>query len=326
MRSAAVPEGFCPYEIFEKASCKEYRLFRTVLSEYSTYLQAEKGIAESTRRGYAKAARDCFSLLAKRPEDFLLPPEWKWPDVDRRAIEIYLNHLRDGRGWQDSSLRQRASSLRAFFAFLQARGHIEANPIRSLHPPAPAREPAFPQGEEAAVRALFDRPPPGLKGARLLAVLELIYGGGLKPSQVYAIRSARPGSEEVRLTGGTGTIHLPLSRAGAARLGRYLEFRRAVVKNPRRAPLWVDDRGGPVSPARLAGAVKQAMEGAGLSGGGRELRQLSARHFRERGGDVRSLREFLGAKRLGNLDRYNSPGFQKMAAEFRRLHPRGNGQ
>ncbi len=297
-------------------------MFREVSIEYSTYLQAEKGIAETTRRSYLNVARDCIGKIAGRPEDFLLPPQWGWADIDRRAIEIYLNHLRDDRGWKSSSLRQQASALRAFFGFLQARGHIAANPIRSLFPPAPPREPAIPEGEETAARALFDQPAGGLKQARLLAVLELIYGGGLRPSLVYGLRSARAGAAEVRLTADEGVLKLPLSRAGAARLRDYLALRAAATGKSRRASLWVDDRGHAVSPARLARAVKRAMERAGLEGGGRELRQLSARHFRERGGDVRSLQRFLRAKRLGTLDRFAAPDYQEIAREFRRLHPR----
>jgi site-specific recombinase XerC len=296
----------------------------SVFSEYSTYLQAEKGIAKATRSNYLKAASDCIALIERRPQDFLLPADWGWENLDKRAIEIYLNHLRDARGWRPASIRHRASALRAFFGFLQARGHIRTNPIRALFPRAPTLASPPPEGEEAAARALFDQPAETLAQARLLALLELIYGGGLRPSLVYRIEGITVRSKEggVRIRAGEEALQLPLSAAGVARIEAYLALRKAAVAGRRPAVFWVRGQGRPLSAAALARSVGRAMEKVGLEGGGRVLRQLSARHFRERGGDVRSLKPFLGAKRLGMLDRYGSPDFQAVSAEFRRLHPR----
>ena len=297
---------------------------KTVLNEYSEYLQAEKGMSEATCASYLKSARDCLALLRERPADFLLPADWDWTQLDKRALEMYFGHLQHGRGWKLSSVRQQASAIRSLFRFLLERGHIQRNPLKSYYPPG-VREPrAMPEGEEEAVRALFDRPATNLRTTRLLAVLELIYGGGLRPSAAYGIRSLklRRAGTMAQVIIGDKSLELPLSPAGQARLETYLQRRNRALKGRRLKPFWVDDRGGPVSPARLSRAVKQAMEGAKLAGGGRALRQLGARHFRARGGDVRSLKQFLGAKRLGDLDVYGGPDFRDVAAQFRRYHPR----
>lgn len=300
-----------------------------VLNEYSDYLQAEKGMAEASRTSYLKAVRDCVALLRGRPEDFFLAPDWDWPRLDKRALEMYFRHLGEGRGWKLSSVRQQASALRSFFRFLLERGHIERNPLKSYYPPGPREVRGVPEGEEEAVRRLFGRPedfiPGTVAAARLPAVLELIYGAGLRPSAAYAVRGIRLDKAQglAHIGGAAETLPAPLSPAGMARLEVYLALRAAAVKGNRLKPFWTDERGRPVGPARLARAVGRAMEGVGLSGGGRVLRQLGARHFRERGGDVRSLKRFLGAKRLGTLDRYGSPDFQDVAAQFRRFHPRG---
>ena len=298
-----------------------------VLNEYSTYLQAEKGMAETTRNSYLKAARDCTALIRQRPLDFFLSPGWDWPALDKRALEIYLKHLREGRGWKPTSVRHQASALRAFFAFLQSRGYIERNPLRSLHPPGREEAGPLPEGEERAVRELFAVPGETLEQARLLAVLELIYGGCLKPSLVYGLTGLRVlvRAGVARVTAGRESQEVPLSSAGLERLAVYLQQRARVVGKRRGAPFWVGRGGRALTAPRLARGVKQAMEAAGLAGGGRELRQLSARHFRERGADVRSLKQLLGAKHLGTLDRYGSPDFQTIAAQFRRYHPRREG-
>jgi integrase/recombinase XerC len=296
-----------------------------VLNEYSDYLQAEKGMAEASRTSYLKAVHDCVSLLRGRAGEFFLAPDWDWPQLDKRALEMYFLHLGEGRGWKLSSVRQQASALRSFFRFLLERGHIERNPLKSYYPPGPREVGSVPEGEEEAVRRLFEGSGGTLAATRLPAVLELIYGAGLRPSAVYAVSGIRLDKAQglAHIAGAAETQQAPLSPAGMARLETYLALRATAVKGSRLKPFWTDERGRPVSPARLARAVGQAMESVGLAGAGRVLRQLGARHFRERGGDVRSLKRFLGAKRLGKLDRYGGPDFQDVAAQFRRFHPRG---
>lgn len=306
----------------------------TVLNEYSEYLQAEKGMAPSTCSSYLKAAQGCLALLRERPGDFLLQSDWDWPQLDKRALEIYFRHLGEGRGWKLSSVRQQASAIRCLFRFLLDKGHIERNPLKSYYPPGVTEPRILPEGEEEAVRGLFDQPAANLRSARLLAALEMIYGCGLRPSTAYGIRALklRRAAGMAQIDCGETTLEVPLSPAGMERLEAYQQRRSAALKESRLTgsqpkgsrpqPFWVDDRGGAVSHARLARAVKRAMEAAGLSGGGRILRQLGARHFRERGGDVRSLKQFLGAKRLGTLDVYGGPDFNDISAQFRRFHPR----
>jgi site-specific recombinase XerD len=65
------------------------------------------------------------------------------------------------------------------------------------------------------------------------------------------------------------------------------------------------------------------MEAEGLTGGPSVLRLLAARHFSERGGDVRSVQQLLQARRLGQLDRFvPEPDLKTLTAQFRRAHPR----
>lgn len=308
----------------------ESQHYGTVLNEYSAHLQAEKGMAAATRESYLKAVGNCFALVMARPGDFLLPEGWGWGDLDKRAIEMYLHHLRERRGWKPGSVRQQLSALKVFFRFLQQRGYIARTPIKTLAPPPapPVADP--PQGEQQAVAGLFAAAPANLAQARSQAVAELIYGGGLRPSAAYRIRrlTLNKSGGTVRFQSGTAgeetSGEAPLSTAGLARMEAYLARRKEVLpaKGPR--PFWVGERGAAAGPGQLARALRKAMEAAGLDGGGRALRQLSALHFRQRGGDVRSLQTFLKAKRLGRLDRYAAPDYQQVAKAFRRLHPRAD--
>ena len=302
----------------------EQNQIQPVLSEYFTFLQAEKGLAPATQTGYLRAVEGFLGQCAAQPQALFLPPGWGWEQLDKRAVEIYLRHLADVRDWRPATVRNQAGALRAFFHFLHYRGRIQRNPARNLTPGGPSPRTDPPEGEEQAVLRLLEAAPDSLATARRVAVMELIYGGGLRPSEAYLVRRVR------LLSGGKVTLGIgerkersvELSEAGRARLAAYLEQRGRVVKKGARRPYWVNERGQPVGPGTLARNVRRAMEEGGLPGGGKALRQLSARHFRERGGDLRSLKQLLGAKRLSGLDWFSPPDVRAVYAQFRRIHPR----
>jgi len=295
-----------------------------IINEYTRYLQAEKGAAAATRQGYRRAVTAFLALCAARPEALLLPPEWTLERIDKRAVEVYLNYLRRERGWRPASIARQVTALRSFFTFLQRQGHVARNPLRTLQPDVPPGETAPPLGDESAVLRLFDAVPATLAQARLLALLELGYGLALRPSQIYLVRGMSVDLRRgvVRIELAEEMLALQATPGGLRRLRDYVQRRRRSVKGRAGAPFWVDERGRAVKPASLARAAAEAMTAVGLSGGLRHLRQLAARHFRERGGDVRSLQRLLRAKRLGRLDRYEPPSARDVVALFRLAHPR----
>ena len=171
----------------------------SLVTDYSTFLQDEKGMALSSRESYRRATVKFLKIARGQPERLFLPPDWAVSTtldealrrLDKRAVESYLNHLRIDRGWSPASLALQASALRSFFAFLQSRGHVERNPARSLKPRVPPREEIRPEGDEDAVLRLFQLDGSTLGGARVLLLMELMYGGALQSSRVYAIHSLK---------------------------------------------------------------------------------------------------------------------------------------
>lgn len=304
----------------------------SVYSEFAAYLQVEKGIAAATRRAYLKATERFLALCVAQPGALLLAPDWTLGHLDRRAVEMHLGSLRTRRGWKTSSIALQSTALREFFRFLHLKGHVEKNPLRGLRIGRARQVPTPPPGEEAAVRALFPEATGGLADLRLALLLELLYGCALRPSQAYRITGIdlAAGESAARLVFGESALSVPLSAEGCGRVARYLDARHRALAGAggsapiefATAPFWVDERGRACSPARLARAIARAMERAGLGGGAPALRQLAARHFRERGADIRSVQRLLGARRLGTLDRFRPPDFREVVAQFRRLHPR----
>ena len=307
----------------------------SLTTDYSTFLQDEKGMAPSSRRSYLRAVANFLKIAQSQPERLFLPPDWAYaatPDealrqLDKRAVESYLNHLRIDKGWRPASLALQASALRSFFSFLQSRGHVERNPARSLKPRIPPREEIRPEGDEDAVLRLFTLEGNTLGGARVLLLMELMYGGALQSSQVYAIRSLKVvrGEGKVKIETSDLSLAVALGAGGLERARRYLEHRKGVVGRKKKAAFWVGENGAGLPAAQLAREIKREMERAELEPRPSLLRQLAARHFAERGGDTRSVRELLRAKRLGSLDRYAPISHKDVFRQFREIHPREGG-
>lgn len=307
----------------------------SLTTDYSAFLQDEKGLALSSRRSYLRATANFLKIALGQPERLLLPPDWAIsadPDealrrLDKRAVESYLNHLRIDRGWRPASLALQASALRSFFAFLQSRGHVERNPARSLKPRVPPREEIRPEGDEDAVSLLFQLDGSTLGGARVLLLMELMYGAALQSSRVYGIRSLKIARKQgkVKIETPEHSLEATLSAGGLERARSYLDHRKTAVGRKKKAAFWVGENGAGLPPAKLAREIKREMERAGLEPRPSLLRQLAARHFAERGGDIRSLRELLHAKRLGSLDRYAPTNHKDVFRQFREIHPREGG-
>src|SRR5262245_20602293 len=266
-----------------------------IVNEYAAHLQAEKGLAAVTQEGYLAAVKAFLGRASADPASLLLPGEWDLPGLDKRAVELHLNALRDLQGWKPESIAQQASALHSFFRYLQERRYIPHDPGRSLRPRLPEGPPRPPEGEEAAVLRMLQGPGDTLESARLLALVELLYGAGFRPMQAYTVTALELDERDHSITATIpgGTQHATVSVDGFERLLAYLTARRAVVGNDGGAPFWVDRRGRSCTPGRLARQIKQSMEAEGLDGGPAVLRQLAARHFAERGGDLRSLQRLL---------------------------------
>jgi len=309
----------------------QQELLTTIFTEYQAYLQEEKGLAEKSRQGYLRAARRFLNQCQAMPKALYLPADWGLDDLDKRALEIYLEHLRRERKWKERSLSQHASAIKSFFAYLHRRGLIARNPVRNLQPQYRRHTPDTPEGEQEAVRKLFGGRAGGLSPSRTRMVMELIYGAGFRPSKAYRVQGLEPlpGADEdeapnLRVLLAEGPHEVRLTAAGLGRVEQYLA-QRARVAGPA-DPFWVNANGSPRGEQLLARDIKAAMEQVGLEGKPSLLWQLAARHFMERGGDLRSARTLLGARHLGAMERYARKDPREWLRKLREIHPRGGSE
>lgn len=254
--------------------------------------------------------------------------------VDRRTVRAYLAHLRE-RGLAPRTVARKVASLRRYFDWCVRRDLVEVDPTASIGAPhGAARLPRVLKADE--LHQLLDEPGPAtadddVVAARDEAVLEVLYGSGLRVSEVCGLDVDDVDLARDRLTvWGKGAKQrvVPLSAPAAAALGRWLGGDRTRFLAERAAVVPVD--GG-------AAALFHNRRGNRL--GTRDVRRLLDRrspvpthphalrhtfatHLLDGGADLRVVQELLGHADLATTQVYTHVSKDRLRRVFQESHPR----
>lgn len=167
-------------------------------------------------------------------------------------------------------------------------------------------------------------------GARDRAMLEMLYGSGLRVSELVALRAEQIDWEEMflRITGKGGkTRYVPLGRVAADALRRYLgEGRPKLCRAGRRAAaLFLSNRGTQLTRERIRQIIKTRAAAAGLPENvyPHIMRHSFATHLLENGADLRVIQDMLGHSDLATTQIYTHVEQKRLVNLHRNFHPRG---
>lgn len=285
------------------------------------------GLSPHTREAYGRDVRQFVEWAARGVA--AAPGE-----VDRLVLRRYLAFLTT-RGLARRSISRKAASLRAYFGFLRRRGVVDADPSRALRVPrGEARLPRVPRSAEMA--ALLDTaetgdPPgearPAAVARRDRAVLELLYGSGIRVSELCGLAPSdcdlRAGAVTV-LGKGSKVRRVPLSAPAVAALAEYLRAGRPVLAGsdtPADA-LFVNLRGRRLGPRDARRILERWPLPDGRSMSPHTLRHAYATHLLEGGADLRAVQELLGHANVATTQLYTHLTKDRLRAVYNATHPR----
>jgi len=239
-------------------------------------------------------------------------------DVDRPMLRSYLAYLAEG-SYARSSVARKVSAIRAFYTDLARRGQVQANPAEYLvATKTPHRLPkALPQRvvESLLEQLVADDP----VGVRDRALLEVLYGTGLRVSEVVQLRLEDASSTMITIRGkGDRDRVVPVGDVALAALRDYLaDGRPELVSASSGDALWLGVRGLPLTDRGVRRIVRKR---AGTFP--HALRHSFATHLLEGGADLRAVQEMLGHVELGTTQIYTSVTRDHLKATYERTHPR----
>ncbi len=271
-----------------------------------------------------------------------------WRDIDHVLIRGYLSNLYE-RGLSKTSVARALAALRSLYRWLAQEGVVDQNPAALVATPKlPKKLPRVPTIEE--VNTVLDAKMPECSAfhERDLAILELLYGCGIRNSELIGINIGDiHWSQEVILVRGKGRKErfVPFGESAAEAVRSYLPHRQAVLqgrKSPSKrskkgiitnvitsrdqGPLLVSLRGTRLTTRSVGRIVKQIAVAGGLSPDvhPHTLRHAFGTHLLEEGADLRAIQELLGHERLATTQRYTQLTVKHVMEVYDRTHPHAN--
>jgi integrase/recombinase XerD len=291
------------------------------LDAYQTFLIVEKGLSEKTIAAYSTDLVEFGRFLEKQKGTTVSV-------IDAGMILAYLIELRT-RGLSARSRARQLVSLRGFFRFLTHEKIIEKNPAQKIDLPKTGLH--LPDVLSVSdVEALLDAPdrnkPEGLRDS---AMLELLYGAGLRVSELILLEMTGINQEAgfVRVFGkGSKERVVPVGRMALTAIRNYLDHARPLLlKNRSSAYLFVTRRGSAMTRqsfwhligryGRLARLKKRVTP--------HSLRHSFATHLLEGGADLRAVQMMLGHADIATTQIYTHVAQRQLLKAHKKYHPRG---
>lgn len=241
-------------------------------------------------------------------------------------LERYLGDLRE-RGRSPATIARRAAALRTYYRHQLLLGARSDNPAAELQ--LPRRRRALPRtlspGE--ALRLIEAAPGTNPRELRDRALVELLYGAGLRISEALGVEKGGVDLEaRLVLVLGKGSKErvVPLARETAEALRRYLAHGRPHLDRRLRPELFLNARGGPLTRAGAFLILRKLAEKAGLDPlrvHPHLLRHSFATHLLEGGADLRSVQELLGHADLSTTELYTHVSDSRRRSLYYQAHP-----
>jgi len=303
----------------EKGSVAGAEFGKVGSTDVDWFLEGERarGASPATLRSYGADLRTYGAWLAGRD---CTPATATRADVRAYAADLAA------RGLAPASRARALAALRSFHRRLHAAGRAEVDPAAEL--PGPRRERRLPDApREAELARLLDAPwPDGVAGRRDRALLELLYGCGLRASEACGLELASydAAAGRLRVIGkGDRERIIPVGEPAREALDEWLRNGRPRMQGASTA-LLLSLRGRRLSPSDVRRTLERRGRIAGVSARSpHALRHAYATHLLEGGAGLREIQELLGHASAATTQIYAHVAVPHLVREHANHHPRG---
>lgn len=313
------------------APSRALRTLDSWIDEFLSYVRSEKGLAANTVAAYRRdlGLWRSFGVLES------LDPK----KIVARDLTDFLERLRTGKppaskAMSPSSVARVLVSIRSFFKFLVREGYLRDDPTLKVGSPKRARSipKAIPLED---VERLIESPQKDFLGRRDRAILEALYGAGLRISELVALDlddvDLDSGTVLIRSGKGNKGRRVPLGRAAVSAIGDYATVTRRELAGKSNSSstgaLFLNARGGRLSRQGCWKILKIYARAAGLDDrvSPHTLRHSFATHMLDAGADIRVVQELLGHASLSTTQVYTLVSDSHLREVYVSAHPRARG-
>lgn len=296
--------------------------FQYAIEDYIHFIQVERQLSDNTLASYRRDLETYVSFLqeVEGMSDFR--------KVERTIILRHLEQLRM-QGKTSRTVARHISSIRSFHQFLLREKRAETDP--TVHLEMPTIEQKLPNilsiEEIEALLMAPNRTKP--QGVRDVAMLELLYGSGMRISELIALDLSdihlTMGFVRVFGKGGKERI-IPLGKSALSALNHYLNSARGQLqgKYPKTDAFFINQRGKRLTRQGCWKLMKEHALKAGIQHEltPHTLRHSFATHLVENGADLRAVQEMLGHADISTTQIYTHISKTRLSEVYKQFHPR----
>lgn len=296
-------------------------------ARYLDHLRVERGLSDNTLEAYRRDLRRYCSFCERRGIA-------EAGHVDDATIRSFLaslsasTHGPDETPYAATSVARALSSVRSFHRFLVREGVTDLDPAAGVIRPRVPRALPHPLTVDEVGRILGAPDPASPAGLRDRGILELLYGAGLRVSELTGLDVDDVDLEEgaVRVLGKGGKEReVPVGRYARDAVAAYLtRGRPAMVRPSTRGALFLSARGGRLTRQSVARLLEGYARGVGIDRrvSPHDLRHSFATHLLDGGADVRVVQELLGHASVATTQIYTLVTREHLREVYYTSHPR----
>lgn len=309
-------DGMCPTA--GNAGTRPLAPDAILLRDFAAYLRLERGMSVNTLAAYDIDVRHLL--------DFLSPRSIALSEVTDTDIHEFLAEIHE----LDISARSQArmiAGIRSFFRFLRLEGYIAADPSELVESPRIGDHlpDVLTIGEIDSMLAAI--PAGKAESLRNRAIIETLYGSGLRVSELTALRLQRINlTDQYMIVDGKGNKQrmVPLSPVAADLIADYLEQRATIdIKPGSEDIVFLNRRGRAMTRVMVFYIVRDLAELAGITKkvSPHTLRHSFATHLLEGGANLRAIQEMLGHESIATTEIYVHLDRSRLRDELLSHHP-----
>lgn len=283
---------------------------------FAQLLKVERQYSVHTQQAYLSHILVCKDLLGIQ--------QWHHLSVELVKRMVALSKKN---GLSARSIALRLSALRQFCGFLVEQGVLQQNPAESVNAPKMGKPlPKHLHIEE--LEGLLTFTPESVHEARDKAMFELVYGCGLRLSEVTGLNCLDVLDDHILNVNGKGgkQRRIPIGQHAWEAVSAWLTWRVQFItpSNSAEPALFLSQRGSRLGNRQVAKRLEQlgAKQGIDTHISPHKLRHSFATHVLESSGDLRAVQELLGHANLATTQVYTHLDFQHLAGVYDNAHPR----
>lgn len=289
-----------------------------IIEDYEAHLMLERGLSGNSVTSYATDVRHLADFIRQR--------DLKITDVAEDDLHTFMAIVHE-LGIAPRSQARMLSGIKSFFKFLVMEGYLDENPTEFIESPKLSKDLPDVLSVEEIDAMIGAIPLDKEESQRNHAIIETLYGSGLRVSELVDARLSRLDLEQgLMIVEGKGSKEriVPVSPVAVELIGQWLEKRQRMdVKPEGQDVIFLNRRGRPLTRVMIFLIIKDlaAMAGIKKKVSPHTLRHSFATHLLEGGANLRAIQEMLGHESISTTELYIHLDRSRLRRELIDHHP-----